>query len=96
MVVVGFPVVLLIISVLQAFTERIIGEFPPFPIVDIFTLSSVICWVQHKIHKLSCQDIVATQRGGLSSDVIRLRLGRARNVKLCVGLWQKANQIILI
>lgn len=59
MVVVRFPVVLLIFIVVQVLTERVIDEFPPFTIIDIFTLSSKIIWVKHLIRKVSSQDIVA-------------------------------------
>lgn len=62
MVVVGFPVVFIILTVVQILTECIIGKFPPIAIVDIFTLSSVVLWVKYMIHKVSSQDIVAVQR----------------------------------
>lgn len=39
MVVVGFPEVFKFLVVVQILTECIIGELPPFTIVNIFTLS---------------------------------------------------------
>lgn len=62
MVVVGFPVVFFILIVVQILTECVISEFPPFAIVDIFTLSSKVLWVKYMIHKFSGQHIVARQR----------------------------------
>lgn len=62
MVVVGFPVVFFILIVVQILTECVISEFPPFAIVDIFTLSSKVLWVKYRIHKFSSQDIVARQK----------------------------------
>ena len=62
-VVVRFPVVLLIFIVVQVLTEWVIAEFPPFAIVDIFTLSSKVLGVEYMIHKFSCQDVVAGQSG---------------------------------
>lgn len=60
MIVVRFPVVLLIVIVVQALTEGVVAEFPPFTIIDIFALSSIVLWVEHKIHKAFRQDVVAT------------------------------------
>lgn len=63
MVVVRFPVVLLIVIVVQVLTECIIAEFPPFTIVDIFTLPSKVRWVKYTVHKVSRQDVVARHSG---------------------------------
>lgn len=61
-IIVRFPVVLLIVIVVQALAEGVIAEFPPFTIIDVFALSSKVLWVEHKIHKVFRQDVVATNR----------------------------------
>lgn len=62
MIVVGFPVVFIILIVVQVLTECVIDELPPLTIVNIFTLSSKVLWVKYMIHKVSTQDIEARQR----------------------------------
>lgn len=62
MVVVRFPVVLLVFIVMQVLTECVVKEFPPFAIIDIFTLSTKVLWVKYMIHKASSQAVVAVDK----------------------------------
>ena len=56
--IVGFPEVLIIISIVETLTGRVILKLPPFPIVYSLTLAPVVPGIIHMLSFFLGQDII--------------------------------------
>lgn len=56
--IVGFPEVLLIISIVETLTGRVIPKLPPLPVVDSLTLAPIIPGIIHTLRFFLGQNIV--------------------------------------
>lgn len=57
--VVGFPEVLLVISIVETFTGRVIAKLPPLPIVNGLTLAPIITGIVHTLSLFLGQDVIS-------------------------------------
>ena len=65
--VVGFPEVLLILSIVETLTGGVISNLPPFPIVHCLTLAPIIPGVIHMLSFFLGQDIVSKSKRQIAS-----------------------------